>query len=242
MSRSSSTLNSATWIRSARSGSSLMREDAAVGAGQEPVVDRLGVAERAALGHLGRVDVADEVADAGVGRRELLGVAVVAVPPLDRHVVAVACATSVRQRWQIGASGSSWISQPAMYGDHSSSSPPMVRISRVLPWPRSPSRTMSCPASSARWTSGSTLSSKPTMPGKGFSPARSRRTRFARISALTVRGSCPEARSCPMVAGSGWWVTHSRYVRRLGTDTAGSPAGPGRSARRSGQTSFGTSA
>ena len=49
-------------------------EDAAVGAGEQPVVDGLRVAERAALGHLGRVDVADQVADAGVGRGELLAV------------------------------------------------------------------------------------------------------------------------------------------------------------------------
>ena len=56
-------------------------EDAAVGARDEPEVDRLGVAQGAALGDLDRVDVADEVADGRVGRRELLGVAVVAVHP-----------------------------------------------------------------------------------------------------------------------------------------------------------------
>ena len=39
-------------------------EDAAVGARHQAVVDGLRVAERAALGHLDRVDVADQVADA----------------------------------------------------------------------------------------------------------------------------------------------------------------------------------
>ena len=88
MSRSSSTLNIATWIRSARSGSSFEPEDPAVGARDEAVVHRLGVAEGAALGHLDRVDVADEVADAGVGGGQLLGVALAAVPPGERQLVA----------------------------------------------------------------------------------------------------------------------------------------------------------
>ena len=64
-------------------------EDAAVGARHEAVVDGLGVAQRAALGHLDRVDVADQVADAGVGRRQLLPEPVAAVQPADRGGVAV---------------------------------------------------------------------------------------------------------------------------------------------------------
>ena len=64
------------------------RDDAAVAAGDEAEVDRLGVAEPSALGHPHRVDVTDEVGDAGVGGGELLGVALVAVPPLHRQVVA----------------------------------------------------------------------------------------------------------------------------------------------------------
>ena len=64
------------------------RDDAAVAARDQPEVDRLRVAEVAALGHLHRVDVADQVGDAGVGGGELLGVPLVAVPPLDRQVVA----------------------------------------------------------------------------------------------------------------------------------------------------------
>ena len=64
------------------------RDDAAVRAGDESVGDGLGVPEAAALGDLDRVDVTDQVGDAGVGGGQLLGVALAAVPPLHRQVVA----------------------------------------------------------------------------------------------------------------------------------------------------------
>jgi hypothetical protein len=51
-------------------------------------VDGLRVAERAALRHLDRVDVADQVADAGVRGRELLAVALALVPPRHGELVA----------------------------------------------------------------------------------------------------------------------------------------------------------
>ena len=63
-------------------------DDAAVAARDEAEVDGLRVAEAAALGHLHGVDVADEVGDAGVGRGELLGVALgrgAATPPAGRR-------------------------------------------------------------------------------------------------------------------------------------------------------------
>ena len=88
-----------------------------------------------------------------------------------------------------------------MTGVHSSSSPTRVRISRVLPWPRSPSSTMSWPASSARSSSGTTVSSNPTIPGNGSTPARSRIRRLSRTSSLTDRCTCPAARSAPRVRG-----------------------------------------
>ena len=69
-------------------GQLVERDDAAVAAGDEAEVDRLRVAEHAALGDLHRVDVADEVRDARVRRGELLDVALLAVPPDDRQVVA----------------------------------------------------------------------------------------------------------------------------------------------------------
>ena len=62
--------------------------DAAVRTRDQSVGDGLRVAKAAALGHLDRVDVTDQVGDAGVGRGQLLGVALAAVPPLDRQVVA----------------------------------------------------------------------------------------------------------------------------------------------------------
>ena len=73
------------------------REDAAVRARHEPVVDRQLVGEVAAFGDLDRVDLADEVGDRRVGRRELLAEAAVAVHPLDRRVVA-ALGDEVRAR------------------------------------------------------------------------------------------------------------------------------------------------
>ena len=90
-------------MRSARSGSSLIAEDAAVRAGHQPVVDGELVGEVAALGDLDRVDLADEVGDRRVGGGELLAVTTVAVHPLDRRVVAalgdqVACAWSTPAR------------------------------------------------------------------------------------------------------------------------------------------------
>ena len=63
-------------------------EDAAVGARHQPVVHRLGIAEGAALGDLHRVDVADQVADAGVRSGQLLAVPLAAVLPPDRQSVA----------------------------------------------------------------------------------------------------------------------------------------------------------
>ena len=65
------------------------RDDAAVGAGDQAVVHGLRVAEHAALRDLDRVDVADQVADRHVRRRELLGVPLVAVLPRHRQVVAL---------------------------------------------------------------------------------------------------------------------------------------------------------
>ena len=147
-------------------------EDPAVRPRDQAVVDRLRVAEGAALGHLDRVDVADEVADAGVRRGELLAVAVVAVPATRPASRRRAGRPAAGPTGVTGAYGCSLSSVPSRTGVHSSSRPTRVRIRRVLPWPRSPRSTTSCPASRARSRSGRTVSSKPTMPGNGSSPAR----------------------------------------------------------------------
>src|SRR5208283_1045187 len=59
------------------------RDDAAVRARDQSVGDRLRVPEAAALGDLDRVDVTDQVGDAGVRGGQLLGVPLAAVLPLD---------------------------------------------------------------------------------------------------------------------------------------------------------------
>ena len=61
-------------------------EDAAVQPRDEAEVQRVFDAHADAGGQLGRVDLADDVGELGAGR-EPLGVAVVAVPPGDRHFV-----------------------------------------------------------------------------------------------------------------------------------------------------------
>jgi hypothetical protein len=64
-------------------------EDPPVGAGDEPVVDGQFVGQVAALGHPDGVDLADEVGDRRVGRRQLLAEALSAMNPGDRRVVAL---------------------------------------------------------------------------------------------------------------------------------------------------------
>jgi hypothetical protein len=64
------------------------RDDATVGPRHQTVVDGLRIAQRAALRHLDRVDVADQVTDRGVRRRELLAEPLAAVPPADRRLLA----------------------------------------------------------------------------------------------------------------------------------------------------------
>ena len=65
------------------------REDPAVGARDQAVVEGHLVAEVAALGDPDRVDLADQVGDRDVRRRQLLGVAALARQPVDRGRVAV---------------------------------------------------------------------------------------------------------------------------------------------------------
>ena len=67
----------------------VQREDPPVGPRHQPVVDRELVGEIAALGDLDRVDLADEIGDRDVGRRELLAVSLVARQPHELHRIAV---------------------------------------------------------------------------------------------------------------------------------------------------------
>ncbi len=75
-------------MRSARSGSSLIAKMPRLQCGIRPkwIVQLVG--EVAPLGDADRVDLADEVGDGDVGRRQLLAVAAVSGQPGDRRVVA----------------------------------------------------------------------------------------------------------------------------------------------------------
>src|SRR3990170_147437 len=80
---------------------------------------------------------------------------------------------------QIGPKGLSLISQPATAGISSSRRFTSERITRDFACPRSPRKMMSCPERMAfsRW--GTTVSSKPTMPGRwSASPLRMRSIGF----------------------------------------------------------------
>ena len=70
-------------------GQLIDRDDAAVRAGHQAEVDRLRVAQAAALCDLHRVDVADHVCDGGVRCGELLDEPLRPVPPHDGEGIAV---------------------------------------------------------------------------------------------------------------------------------------------------------
>src|SRR3954452_1776725 len=91
-------------------------EHAAVGAGKEAVVHGLRVPERPALGYLDRVDVTDEVADAGVRGRQLLDVPLLTVLPDHREVVADLCGETTAAR----ADGDQWVVVDLAALDHRS--------------------------------------------------------------------------------------------------------------------------
>ena len=81
------------------------RDDAAVRARDHAVVDRELVGEVPALGHPDRVDVADQVGDGRVGRRELLARSGPRAGARRSVSASPSAATSARQRAQIGRNG-----------------------------------------------------------------------------------------------------------------------------------------
>ena len=83
-------LKSATWILPARSGKLVDREDAAIGAWQQTVVNRQLIAQQVtAFGGFDRIDVTDDVRNGDVGSRKLFDKARVATDPVERHRIAV---------------------------------------------------------------------------------------------------------------------------------------------------------
>ena len=251
MSRSSSTLSSETWMRSARSGSSFRQKMPRLVRGSKP--------KWIVSGSPSVLPSATFTGSTSPIRSPTLVSGVASFSPYrsprGRQTTARSSPCSAarrRQRAQTGANGWSLISHPATAGVHSSSRPVRVLISRVLPWPRSPSRMTSCPAMRARSRCGSTVWPKPMMPGNASSPVRIRCSRLCRNSCLTVRSWCPLARSSPSVEISGGgdadgWsdpgclrvvgCTIRHYVevgmvRILGGAGAGPQAGAGRGYRR----------
>ncbi len=175
-------------------------EDAPVGPGHEAVVQRELVRQVAALGDLDGVDLADEVRDRGVGGGELLPEAQVAVHPRQRGGVAlvghqVAGVTRHREVGVVADLGPRHHREPLVEerGEQ--------RTRRVLAWPRSPRRMMSCPASRAFSSWGSTVSSKPRTLSTRGRPWAMRAAALRRSSSCTGVDSHPEARSSPRVEG-----------------------------------------
>ena len=72
------------------------RHDPAVGPRNQPVVEGQHVGQVAALGHLDRIDLADQVGDRDVRGRQLLGVSPVARAASDRGCVTLLAATIAR--------------------------------------------------------------------------------------------------------------------------------------------------
>src|SRR3954451_17977301 len=73
---------------------------------------------------------------------------------------------------------------------------------------------------SARSTSGSTVSSNPTRPGRLGRPAARRASRLARISALTGRKVAPVERSSPRVVGAGGGVVGAAVTPAVSVTSA----------------------
>ena len=201
MSRSSMTFSSATWMRSARSGSSLMATMPRCALGTSPkwmVSGSPSVRPCATFtGSTSPIRSPTEVS----------GVASFSAYRSERcrHATGRSSPSSAARRRDsgvIGSSGCSPSSEPSITGVHSSSRPTMVRSSRVLPWPRSPSSTTSWPASSARSSCGSTVLSNPTMPGHGFAPLTQRGQQVvADLGLHAARDGTPPRAARPRCAG-----------------------------------------
>ena len=211
-------------MRSARSGSSLMREDAAIGARDEAVVDGRRVGQVAALGDLDRVDLADQVGDGDVGRGQLLGVAAVARQPRRSASGRLRLRRAAWAVGLIGASGSSLSSPPATTGMCSSSRPTSSRARRVLAWPRSPRKQMSWPARMAfSICRDDACRRSRRCPGRSAPPTPAGAAGWRAAPSLTERGCVAAARaarraSVPGLPGS--WpcptpVHHAASVLRI---------------------------
>ena len=177
------------------------REDAPVGARDEPVVERQLVRQVAALGDLDRVDLADEVGDRDVRRGELLARSAGRAAATRSASRRRSSATIARAAALTGAVGSSLSSPPATIGSHV--------VEQADEQPRHPGLGLAALAEEDEVLAGEDRVLDRGQDGvlvpddarEDRRPAASRASRFARISSLTVRGRQPEARSSPRVAG-----------------------------------------
>ena len=176
------------------------RDDAAVGARDQAVVEGQLVRQVAALGDLDRVDLADEVGDRDVRRGELLGVAPVARQPVDGGLVAVALHDGlggradrrVRVVVELAAADDR---DPLVEQADQQAGHPGLRLAAFA-------EEHDVVAGQDRVLDrGRTVSSKPTTVGSTSAPVARRSSRFDRSSSLTVRERQPAARSSAMVAG-----------------------------------------
>ena len=137
------------------------REDAAVGARDDAEVDDLGVGVGEPAGRrLDRVDVAEQVGDRDVRRRELLVVARLAWRATRS---AASSPASAIRRAGPGRDRRERVVVDLAAGEHRNlrrrAGWSSARRMRVFAWPRRPSRMKSWPASSALTTAGMTVRS-----------------------------------------------------------------------------------
>ena len=187
-------------MRSARSGSSLMAKMPRLRARHQPVVDRQLVRQVAALGDLDRVDLADQVGDGDVGRRQLLAVAAVPRAASRSAWRRPARRRMLRAGGEIGASGSSLISRA---GDERH-----LLVQQVDQRARDPGLGLAALAQEDDVLAGEDgvldLREDRLLVADDAGEERLVRricsSRFARSSCLTVRVRYPAARSSPSVA------------------------------------------
>jgi hypothetical protein len=208
MSRSSITLSIATWIRSARSGSSLMATIPRWLRGMRPkwMVSGRRVAP---LGDPHRVHVTDEVADRGVRGRELLRV------PLERCRQLTGRSSPSRAARRCDSAGDRVVRVLTELGAVDDRGPLVEQADEAAQQPglalaALPEQHHVVPGEQRALELGDDGRAEPVQPGQGSSPAVSRPRRFSRISWRSDRSSWPLARSSPSVWMVGASLTPSR--------------------------------
>ena len=189
------------------------RDDAAVAARDQPEVDRLGVAERAALGHLHRVDVADQVGDGLVS-----GVASFSAYRSSRcrHSTGSSSPSSSARRRD--AVGDRVVGVLAELGAADHRRPLVEQADQGA---QQPGLALAALAEEHDVVAGDQGALElrddgvveAVQPGHGSGPRASAASRLSRISSRRCFWTWPDARSWPRVRGVGASVTSSTLVR-----------------------------